>query len=296
MQVSASLVKELRDRTGAGMMECKRALVAVQGNLDEAVEFLRKSGTVAAEKKSSRIAAEGIIAIALTKDERTGVMVEVNCETDFVAKGENFQEFAQEVATLGLEAQPADLEALNVTMLPRGMSVDERRHELVASIGENIAIRRFDVCRCVDGLVGAYSHGGRIGVLVELEGEGTNAEVAKDIAMHVAASAPLCVSERELPAEVLEKERVIFAAQAADSGKPEAIIEKMISGRLQKFVKEKTLLGQAFVKNPEQSVEDYLHQHSAITKGFTRYEVGEGIEKRADDFVEEVARQVGLNS
>ena len=294
MQVSASLVKELRDRTGAGMMECKRALVTVQGNLDEAVEFLRKSGTVAAERKSSRIAAEGIIAIVLAKDGRTGVMVEVNCETDFVAKGENFQEFAQEVVTLVLEVQPADLDALNASMLPCGLNVDERRHELVASIGENIAIRRFERCHCVDGLVGAYSHGGRIGVLVGLEG--ANAEVAKDIAMHVAASAPLCVSEAELPAEILAEERAIFAAQAADSGKPEAIIAKMISGRLQKFVKEKTLLGQSFVKNPEQSVEDYLHQHSAITKGFTRYEVGEGIEKKADDFVEEVARQAGLNS
>ncbi len=291
MQISASLVKELRERTGAGMMECKKALVETAGSIDDAVEFLRKSGAAAAEKKSARVAAEGLVAMVIADDEKSAAMVEVNCETDFVAKEKDFQDFATDVASVVLSGNPADLDALNSAPLPSGLTVEERRKELVAKIGANMSVRRFEVQASSNGRVGSYSHGGRIGVLVALEG---SADIARDVAMHVAASDPMCVSKDELPADMLERERGILVAQAADSGKPAEIIEKMVAGRLQKFVRERTLLGQDFVKDPDQSVEKYLKCAGASVSGFTRVEVGEGIEKKTENFAEEVMAQAGL--
>ena len=291
MQISASLVKELREHTGAGMMECKKALVETAGSIDDAVEFLRKSGAAAAEKKSARVAAEGLVAMVIADDEKSAAMVEVNCETDFVAKEKDFQDFATDVASVVLSGNPADLDALNSAPLPSGLTVEERRKELVAKIGENMSVRRFEVQASSNGRVGSYSHGGRIGVLVALEG---SADIARDVAMHVAASDPMCVSKDELPADMLERERGILVAQAADSGKPAEIIEKMVAGRLQKFVRERTLLGQDFVKDPDQSVEKYLKSAGATVSGFTRFEVGEGIEKKTENFAEEVMAQAGL--
>nr|MCH9673308.1 translation elongation factor Ts [Gammaproteobacteria bacterium] len=271
--------------------ECKKALVETAGSIDDAVEFLRKSGAAAAEKKSARVAAEGLVAMVIADDEKSAAMVEVNCETDFVAKEKDFQDFATDVASVVLSGNPADLDALNSAPLPSGLTVEERRKELVAKIGENMSVRRFEVQASSNGRVGSYSHGGRIGVLVALEG---SADIARDVAMHVAASDPMCVSKDELPADMLERERGILVAQAADSGKPAEIIEKMVAGRLQKFVRERTLLGQDFVKDPDQSVEKYLKSAGATVSGFTRFEVGEGIEKKTENFAEEVMAQAGL--
>ncbi|MEM7250775.1 MAG: translation elongation factor Ts [Pseudomonadota bacterium] len=292
MQISASLVKELRERTGAGMMECKKALTETGGNIDEAVEFLRKSGAAAAEKKSSRVAAEGLVAMSVAEDGASGAMVEVNCETDFVAKEADFREFAEQVAAVCLSAKPGDVNALNAATLPSGSTVEERRMALVAKIGENLSVRRFRLHEATGGLVGSYSHGGRIGVLVAMTSG--DAATAKDVAMHVAASDPMCVAEADLPGAVVEKERAILVAQAADSGKPAEIIEKMVSGRLSKFVRERTLLGQPFVKDPDQTVEKFLKQAGGAVSGFTRFEVGEGIEKAEDNFVDEVMQQAGM--
>jgi elongation factor Ts len=287
MTISANMVKELRERTGAGMMECKKALGEANGDMDLAIENMRKSGLAKADKKAGRVAAEGRIAIEQTAD--AVAMVEVNCETDFVANGDEFGGFASAVAKAVLSASPASLEALNDVKLASGESVDLARRNLVAKIGENITVRRIERYQGKGSVLGAYAHGTRIGVLVELKG-GTPA-LAKDIAMHVAASRPLCVKPEQVASEVLEKEREIIRAQSADSGKPEAIIEKMVEGRLKKFLAEVTLLGQPFVKDPDQTVEKLVKAAGAEVLRFTRFEVGEGIEKKQEDFAAEVMAQ-----
>ena len=291
MQISAALVKELRERTGAGMMECKKFLTDNGGDIEAAVEAMRKSGQAKADKKAGRVAAEGLIGVARSDDGRSVAMVEVNCETDFVAKEGEFKDFVNAVAKCVLAQRPADVDGLgNAAMSDGGPTVDERRRELIAKIGENMTVRRFNVVESADGLVGTYLHGGRIGVAVALSGAGE--EVARDVAMHVAASRPMCLDESQIPASTLENERSIFAAQAAESGKPAEIVEKMVTGRMRKFVGEVTLLGQPFVKDPDQSVEKFLKGAGATVSSYERLEVGEGIEKKSENFAEEVMSQV----
>ena len=291
MEITAALVRELRERTGSGMMECKKALVETQGDIDAAVELMRKTGLAKADKKAGRVAAEGAVIIRLSEDATQGVMVEINSETDFVSKADDFLNFAAQVAQQALSQKPADLSALLELPFQNGdvKTINTRRQELVAKIGENINVRRFVTMQSPAGVVGSYSHGGRIGVLVGLKGG--SAAVAKDIAMHVAANKPVCVSAEQVPSDIVEKEKDIFRAQAAESGKPAAIIEKMISGRVQKFLAEITLVGQPFVKNPEISVEKLLQEAKATVIGFERFEVGEGIEKKRENFAEEEVRQ-----
>lgn len=286
MVISATLVKELRERTGSGMMECKRALEATAGDIEAAVEKMRKEGMAKADKKAGRVAAEGAVLIQVSADGQLGLILEINCETDFVAKDANFQAFCQDVAAAALKARPADLDALLALNLG-GETVDERRRALVAKIGENIGVRRFRFIEAAGGTLGSYIHGGRIGVLAAVKGGG--AELAKDIAMHVAASNPAYVSADHVPEELKAKEREIIAAQTADAKKPADIIAKMVEGKLRKFLNEITLLGQPFVKNPDLSVEKLLKDAGAAVTAFERYTVGEGIEKQTGDFAAEVA-------
>jgi elongation factor Ts len=288
MAISAALVKDLRERTGAGMMECKKALVEVNGDIDAAIDLMRKSGAAKADKKAGRIAAEGLIVFNTSADGKDAAMVEVNCETDFVTKSDDFLNFSSAVAQLILDKKPADIDALRALTMDGGESVADATKNLIAKVGENMNVRRF-VSKTTDGVFGCYLHGGRIGVLVELQG-GDEA-LAKDIAMHVAASKPECVSEADIDPALIAKEREIFIAQAAESGKPAEIIEKMVEGRIKKFLKEVTLLGQPFVKNPDQTVEQLLKEAGATVVGFDRLEVGEGIEKKVENFAEEVMAQ-----
>ena len=291
MAITAAMVKELRERTGAGMMECKKALVETDGDIDAAIEHLRKTGMAKADKKAGRTAAEGLVVIKTTDDGKRAAIVEVNCETDFVAKDENFRKFVDAVAEQVLAKNPADLDELLNLPMPgeEGTTIGEALKALIAKIGENMAIRRFAIIEA-SGKLHTYMHGTRIGVVVDLEGG--NETLGKDLAMHIAASRPMTVSEADVPAEVIEKEKEIFAAQAAESGKPPEIIEKMIGGRIKKFLKEITLLGQPFVKNPDETVEQLLKKENAKVAGFTRYEVGEGIEKKQENFADEVMAQV----
>ena len=287
MSISASMVKELRERTGAGMMECKKALVETGGDMDASVELLRKSGQAKADKKSGRVAADGRIVIAT--DGLKAAMIEINSETDFVAKDENFAGYAEAVGASVLESDAADIDSLADVKLADGRSVEEARTALVAKVGENISVRRFVRLEAADHL-GSYAHGARIGAVVALQGG--DDELARDIAMHVAATNPVCTDEDGVPADMLERERRIFAEQAAESGKPPEIIEKMIVGKLNKYLKEITLVGQPFVKDPDITVGKLLGNAGATVTGFVRYEVGEGIEKKEDNFVEEVMSQV----
>jgi len=257
------------------MMECKKALTESSGDLDLAIENMRKSGLAKADKKAGRVAAEGRIAVQQAGD--AVAMVEVNCETDFVANVDEFIDFSTSVAQAVIAKSPMTLEALNDVPLASGETVDTKRRNLVAKIGENISVRRFELYRTQGGVLGSYVHGMRIGVLVELKGGDT--ALAKDIAMHVAASRPVCVRPEQVSAELMDKEREIIRAQSADSGKPAAIIEKMVEGRLKKFLAEITLLGQPFVKEPDLSVEKLLVKSGAQVLRFSRFEVGEGIEK-----------------
>lgn len=285
------MVKELRERTGSGMMECKKALTETQGDLEAAVELMRKAGLAKADKKSGRTAAEGCIVAKASVDGTTAAIVEVNSETDFVAKGDDFLEFAAKVAETGLESAASSLEdLLAASMAQGGQTVEEMRRAMIAKIGENIAVRRFERFQSANGRVASYLHGARIGVLVEIEG-GTP-ELGKDIAMHIAASKPACVDETGVDPEVIEKEKVIFSAQAEASGKPLNVIEKMVDGRIKKFLGEITLVGQPFVKDPDQTVGQLLASHGARVIRFVRLEVGEGIEKVESNFAEEVMAQV----
>ncbi|MBK8960915.1 MAG: elongation factor Ts [Proteobacteria bacterium] len=287
MEITAAMVKELRERSGAGMMECKKALVEANGDIELAIENMRKSGAAKAAKKAGRIAAEG--AIVTASNATHAVLVEVNSETDFVANDDNFKRFAATVADTALTSGAADVAALREAAGAEGESLEQMRTALVAKIGENIEIRRFTVLAADGGVVQSYLHGKRIGVLVALKGG--SAELARDVAMHIAASNPVCVSEADMPADVLAKEREIYAAQAAESGKPADIVEKMVVGRIKKFIAETTLLGQNFVKDPDQTVEKLLKSNGATVSRFVRYEVGEGIDKKEDNFVEEVMAQ-----
>ena len=288
MAVTAAMVKELRERTGAGMMECKKALVETNGDLDAAVEFLRKSGLAQADKKASRVAAEGRIAQAMVESGKEAVMVEVNCETDFVAKDDSFNRFAGEVALNTLNESPADVDALMNTST-NGSTLEEARQALVTKIGENIQVRRF-VRTSTDGTIGAYVHGGKIGVLVDVSGG--DEELARDLAMHIAALNPEFVSADDVPADVIAREKDILVAQAESSGKPAEIIEKMVTGRLRKHLSGITLLGQPFVKDGDVTVAKLLDQKSATVNGFSRLAVGEGIEKKQENFADEVMQQV----
>jgi elongation factor Ts len=282
MEITAGLVKELRERTGAGMMDCKKALQEAGGDIEAAIEAMRKSGVAKAAKKAGRVAAEGVI--IHKGDAKGGVLVEVNSETDFVAKDENFRAFVERVADVVLAQRPANVEALLRSSVD-GRTVEDLRLELVTKVGENIAVRRFDVVES-RGTVGAYVHGTRIAVLVEVEG-GTP-ELARDLAMQIASLAPRYVANDDVPKDVLAKEREIIAAQTAEEKKPPEIIAKMVEGKLRKFVDEITLTGQVFVKDDKKRVRDVLAQHKAKVKGFRRYEVGEGIEKKSADFAKEV--------
>jgi elongation factor Ts len=288
MAVTAESVKALRERTGAGMMECKKALVEAGGDIDAAAELMRKSGLAKADKKAGRVAAEGMIAIATAADNRSAAIVEVNCETDFVAREADFQAFAQAVAALALEHRPADLAGL-IALPLGGSTVDERRRELIAKIGENIGVRRHAAVAS-ESVVGSYVHGSRIGVIVALA-RGDEA-VARDVAMHVAAMNPAFVSAAEVPGDRVEKEREILLEQARGEGKPDAIVGKMVEGRLRKWLAEITLLGQPFVKDPDQTVEKLLKGSDAQVAHFVRFELGEGIEKKQEDFAAEVMKQV----
>ncbi len=288
MQITAAMVKTLRERTGAGMMECKNALVKTGGDIDQAADNLRKEGQAKADKKAGRVAAEGIIAIG--QETGKAVIVEVNCETDFVSKKEEFTGFAAQVADHALAADCADIRDVAGLNTEQGTSLEEVRRDLIASIGENIQIRRLNqVCLQGDRL-GIYLHGGRIGVIVDVRGG--DAQVAKDIAMHVAASNPAALDAEHLPVEQLNKEKEILRAQVADSGKPPEIQEKMIQGRINKYLKEVTLLGQPFVKEPDLSVAKHLAANGAEVLSYLRFEVGEGIEKKEENFAEEVMAQV----
>jgi len=282
------MVKELRERTGAGMMECKKALVETGGDMDAAIEFLRKSGLAQADKKASRVAAEGKIALAIAEGGKQAVMVEVNCETDFVAKDGSFIAFADAVASNALNESPLDVDALMATNIDGG-SVEDARQALISKIGENIQVRRF-VRESTDGSLGAYVHGGKIGVLVDVSGG--DGELARDLAMHIAALNPEYVAADDVPADVVEHEKAILIAQAESSGKPPEIIEKMVVGRLRKHLSGITLLGQPFVKDTDITVAKLLEQKSASVNGFDRLAVGEGIEKKEENFADEVMQQV----
>jgi len=289
MAITASMVKELRERTGAGMMDCKKVLTETNGDLEAAIDVMRKSGAAKADKKAGRVAADGKVVITVSDDAKEASIVEVNCETDFVAKDENFINFVNAVGARVLADKPADVAALSSMPLDSGETVEEARANLVAKIGENMQVRRYELVSS-EGAVYGYSHGVRIGVAVAMTG-GDEA-LGKDIAMHIAASSPICVSEADVPEETLAKEKEILIAQAQDSGKPAEIIEKMIGGRMKKYLAEITLVGQAFVKDPEQTVEQLLKAAGAEVTGFVRYEVGEGIEKKEEDFAAEVMAQV----
>lgn len=288
MAVTAEAVKLLRERTGAGMMECKKALVEADGDMDAAAENLRKSGQAKADKKAGRVAADGRVAIR--QADGRAVIVEINSETDFVAKDDNFIGFADAVADAVLASGTTDNAALAGLELADGRTVEVARTELVAKVGENISVRRAGAIANA-GPIGTYTHqGDKIGAIVALDGGDEN--LARDIAMHVAAINPACLDESGVPAETLETERRIFAEQAATSGKSADIIEKMVQGRVQKFLKEITLLGQPFVKDDKTTVGQLLKQNGARAVSFLRFEVGEGIEKKQDNFVEEVMAQV----
>jgi elongation factor Ts len=291
MAITATQVKELRQRTGCGMMECKKALVEADSDMEAAAEALRKSGLAKADKKAGRVAAEGMIVVEISGDGKNAVMAEVNSETDFVASKAEFQDFARAVAQRILSDAPADVDTLLAMPLKDGgETIEEARRGLIAGIGENINVRRFVRREATGGTLSSYMHGNRIGVLVEVEGGDTG--LARDIAMHIAASKPVCVDESGVSAEMLDKEKAIFTAQAEASGKPADIIEKMVNGRIRKFLGEVTLQGQPLVKDPDQTVGKLLKGASAQVHGFDRLELGEGVEKKTENFAEEVMAQV----
>jgi elongation factor Ts len=290
MSVSASEVMKLRERTGAGMMECKKFLLAAEGDIEQAILEMRKAGQAKADKKADRVAAEGVIVVARSANGKNAVMLEINSETDFVARDENFTTFANRAAQTALDLDITDIAQLSQqTISGLQETVEENRQHLVAKIGENIQLRRIHLLHS-DGVVGCYLHGSRIGVLVALKG-GDEA-LAKDIAMHVAASRPLVIQREQVSAEAIDNEREVFTAQARESGKPQEIIEKMIDGRISKFLDEASLVGQPYVKDPNKKVGQLLKEKQAEVTYFLRFEVGEGIEKKEDNFVEEVMAQV----
>ncbi len=289
MSISAKLVKELRERTGAGMMECKKALIQSVGDLEAAIVEMRKTGLAKADKKAGRIAAEGRLFICLSDDGKQATLLEANCETDFVAMGEAFQHFASEAANLARRENLLDIDALLSARSEAGKSVDEQRKELIAKVGENVNLRRFVTFTTKDGTIGHYLHGGKIGVLVEINGD--KEELAKDLAMQIAASNPQALDAASLPEDLVAREESIQRAKFEQSGKPANIIAKMVSSSMEKFFSEVTLLKQKFVKNPGQSIERLLAEQGTGVLRYIRYELGAGIEKEASDFVSEVMAQ-----
>ncbi len=287
--ITASMVKELRELTGLGMMECKKALTETEGDLKAAEDLLRIKSGAKANKAAGRVAAEGVIGSFISSNQKSGALVEVNCETDFVAKNDDLLNFARNLAKLVAAKNITDVAALNEASLSSGESVEEYRKALVMKLGENISIRR---CKhhATDGQLASYLHGTKIGVMLDYSnGDET---LGKDLAMHIAASKPICVSKEQVSADILDHERKIFSAQAAESGKPDNIIEKMVEGRITKYLAEITLLGQPFVKDPEQTVEKLLAKKSAQVNSFTLFVVGEGIEKKTENFADEVKAQM----
>jgi elongation factor Ts len=290
MAITAALVKELRERTGSGMMDCKKALNETNGDMEAAIDLMRASGAAKAAKKSNRVAAEGLVKVNISPDNKTATILEINSETDFVTKGDAFINFVDTLGALALKTTPANIEEFLTQTLDNGDTLEKSRENIVAKVGENVSIRRVQTVTVDTGVIGAYKHGERIAVLVVLEG-GDEA-LAKDIAMHIAATRPECVTKDELDPELLEREKAIFVEQARESGKPDSIIEKMIVGRMNKFVNEVTLYGQSFVKDPDTTVGALAKANNAQVKSFIRYEVGEGIEKKEENFAEEVAAQM----
>ena len=290
-QITAGLVKELRERTGAGMMDCKKALAATEGDMDKAIDFLREKGLAAAAKKAGRIAAEGLVVSYVSEDSKVGVIVEVNCETDFVAKTENFQELVAGIAAHVAKSNPADMDALNASEIEAGKTVAALITESIAKIGENISLRRFARYEAAEGMVAAYIHGGgKIGVLVSMTAG--DAELGKDVAMHIAAANPGYLNREQVPTAELEHEKAVLTEQARNEGKPEKIIEKMVIGRIQKYYKEVCLVDQEFVKDPDQTVGKLVAAAGAAVTEFTRFQLGEGIEKKQEDFAAEVMAQI----
>jgi elongation factor Ts len=289
MAISAALVKELRERTGAGMMECKKALVETNGDIETAIDNMRKSGAAKAEKKAGRIAAEGVIITKSSDDDKLAAIVEVNSETDFVARDNNFTTFAQNVVDAALANKTTDVATLSAIALPSGDTVESARTGLIAKIGENIGVRRVQIIEA-EGVLASYIHGGRIGVVVALKGG--DVDLAKDIAMHAAATSPQCINPEDISEDVINREKDIFTAQSLESGKPADIIEKMIEGRMRKFAAEVSLTGQPFVKDPSLTVGQLLKKANAQVTSMVRFEVGEGIEKKEEDFAAEVMAQV----
>lgn len=293
MAITASLVKELRERTGLGMMDCKKALVETDGDIELSIENLRKSGQAKAAKKAGRTAAEGTIRMSVSEDGKSASLIEVNCETDFVGKGDALQEYADRVLATAIKNNENDVEKLKVLALEGdSVTVEEKRLTMVQEIGENIQVRRIDSVDAPEGVIGSYSHGGKIGVLVALKAG--NDELAKDVAMHVAghSPAPIVVNAADVPEDLVAKEKEIFVAQAKESGKPDEIIEKMVTGRVKKFLAEISLTEQSFIKDPDTKVGGLVKSAGAEVVGFLRFEVGEGIEKEVVDFAEEVMAQV----
>ena len=290
-QITAGLVKELRERTGAGMMDCKKALAATEGDMDKAIDFLREKGLAAAAKKAGRIAAEGLVVSYVSEDSKVGVIVEVNCETDFVAKTENFQELVAGIAAHVAKSNPADMDALNASEIEAGKTVAALITESIAKIGENISLRRFARYEVAEGMVAAYIHGGgKIGVLVSMTAG--DAELGKDVAMHIAAANPGYLTREQVPTAELEHEKAVLTEQARNEGKPEKIIEKMVQGRIQKYYKEVCLVDQEFVKDPDQTVGKLVAAAGAAVTEFTRFQLCEGIEKKQEDFAAEVMAQI----
>ncbi|MDD1619149.1 MAG: elongation factor T [Methylococcaceae bacterium NSP1-1] len=294
--ISAGMVKELRERTSSGMMECKKALVEANGDMELAIENMRKAGLAKADKKSGRIAAEGIIGVKVSDDGKAVAIVDINCETDFVAKADDFVNFVNSVSVALLNAEGIETEEQLLAMpLEGGVTVDEMRRGLISKLGENITVRRFEKFKTTEGGTAAYLHGNKIGVIVELAM--ADQELGKDVAMHIAASKPVCVSEDQVPTETIEKEKEIFLAQQEEKikGKPVDIVEKMIAGRVSKFLGEVTLLGQPFIKDDKKTVGQLAKEKGNIIIRFSRFEVGEGIEKKEENFAEEVMAQVRGN-
>lgn len=290
MAITAAQVKELRERTGAGMMECKKALVETDGNIETAIDNMRKSGAAKAEKKAGRIAAEGVVVVKTSDDGKMAAIVEINSETDFVARDDSFKAFTASVVDGALANKTDSIEALNASTVASGETVELARTNLIAKIGENISVRRVQIVEALDGALGSYIHGGRIGVVVALKGG--DVDLAKDIAMHAATTNPQFITPEEISEDVYNREKDIFTAQAIASGKPADIAEKMVVGRMRKFSAEVCLVGQSFVKDPSTTVGDLLKSHSAEVSSLIRIEVGEGIEKAEDDFAAEVMAQV----
>ena len=288
--ITAQMVKELRDRTGAGMMECKKALLDSSGNMDKAVEEMRKAGQAKADKKSSRIAAEGVITLSISDDNLIANMIEINCETDFVAKDENFLKFVKTISEVSLKNYKGSVDDFNNSKHPSGKTIEEIRLELVSKVGENVKIRRVQNIKNDGNYMGHYMHGTKIGVAVVLQKE--NKELAKDVCMHIAAMKPRALNANDIPQEDLEKEREIFVAQAKESGKPDDIIQKMVDGKLKKYISEVTLVDQTFVKDNEITISKLLEKHDNSVLSFYRLEVGEGVEKKDENFADEVMAQI----